>query len=78
MFLTVQQRILVTLLEHGSLQNSQIAKRVGITEQWCSRIINILYAEGLIKSEFIPPRRINKLTDKGIEAAKRLKEIVKI
>ena len=75
MFLTVKQKILVTLLEKGPLQNSQIAKGVGITEQWCSETINALHAEGLIESQFITPRRINKLTHKGIEVAKRLKEI---
>jgi DNA-binding Lrp family transcriptional regulator len=75
MFLTVKQKILVILLEKGPLQNSQIAKRVGITEQWCSETINALHAEGLIESQIITPRRINKLTDKGVEVAKRLKEI---
>jgi len=75
MFLTVKQKILVTLLERGSLQNSQIAKRVGITEQWCSETISALHAEGLIESQFITPRRINKLTERGVEVAKRLKEI---
>jgi len=75
MFLTVKQKILVTLLEKGPLQNNQIAKCVGITEQWCSEMINALQAEGLIESQFITPRRINKLTDKGIEVAKHLKEI---
>jgi predicted transcriptional regulator len=75
MFLTVKQKILVILLEKGPLQNSEIAKRAGITEQWCSEIINALHAEGLIESQFITPRRINKLTDKGVEVARRLKEI---
>ena len=62
MFLTVKQKILVILLGKGSLQNSDIAKRVGLTEQWCSEMINALHAEGLIESQFITPRRINKLT----------------
>jgi|GEM_PF-1421086 predicted transcriptional regulator len=75
MFLTVKQKILVILLEKGPLQNSQIAKRVDITEQWCSEIINALHEEGLIESQFITPRRINKLTNKGIEVAKHLKKI---
>jgi len=75
MFLTVQHKILVTLLEKGPLQNSHIAKSVGITEQWCSEMINILHAEGLVESEFKPPRRINKLTHRGVEIAKRLEEI---
>ena len=75
MFLTVKQKILVLLLEKGPLQNSQIAKRAGITEQWCSEIINTLHAEGLIESQFITPRRINQLTSRGVEVAKRLKEI---
>ena len=75
MFLTVQQRILLTLLKYGPLQNSYIAKRVGITEQHCSNIINQLSIEGLIESEFKPPRRINKLTNRGIQIARRLQEI---
>jgi Mn-dependent DtxR family transcriptional regulator len=75
MFLTVKQKILITLLEKGSLQNSDIAKRVGITEQWCSEMINALHADGLIESKFAAPRRINKLTDRGVEVARRLKEI---
>jgi len=75
MFLTVQQRILLTLLKFGPLQNSYIAKRVGITEQHCSNIINQLSIEGLIESEFKPPRRINRLTNRGAEIAEHLKEI---
>jgi Mn-dependent DtxR family transcriptional regulator len=75
MFLTVKQKILVLLLEKGPLQNSQIARRVGITEQWCSEIINNLHREGLIESQFITPRRINKLTNTGVEIAERLREI---
>jgi DNA-binding Lrp family transcriptional regulator len=75
MFLTVKQKILITLLETGPLQNSDIAKRVGITEQWCSEIINALHAEGLIESQFITPRRINKLSERGVEVAIHLKEI---
>jgi DNA-binding PadR family transcriptional regulator len=31
--------------------------------------------EGLIESELKPPRKINKLTNKGVEIAKSLKEI---
>lgn len=75
MFLTVKQKILVTLLERGPLQNNQIAKRVGITEQWCSEIVSALHAEGFIESQFITPRRINRLTNRGVEVAKHLKEI---
>jgi len=75
MFLTVQHKILVTLLEKGPLQNSHIAKSVGITEQWCSEMINALYMEGLVESEFKHPRRISKLTEKGAEIARRLKEV---
>ena len=75
MFLTVKQKILVILLEKGPLQNSEIAKRAGITEQWCSETINALHSEGLIESQFITPRRINKLTERGLEVAKHLKEI---
>jgi len=75
MFLSVQHRILVTLFKCGPLQNSEIAKRVGITEQWCSEMVNALCAKGLIESEFIAPRRINKLTERGGEIARRLKEV---
>jgi len=59
MFLTVQQRILLTLLKYGPLQNSYIAKRVSITEQHCSNVINQLSIEGLIESEFKPPRLLS-------------------
>lgn len=75
MFLTVKQKILIILFEKGPLQNSDIAKGVGITEQWCSEVIAALHAEGLIESQFITPRRINRLTDRGVEVAKHLKEI---
>jgi Mn-dependent DtxR family transcriptional regulator len=75
MFLTVKQKILITLLENGPLQNNNIAKRVGITEQWCSEVINTLYKDGLIESEFIAPRRINRLSERGVEIARRLKEV---
>jgi DNA-binding Lrp family transcriptional regulator len=74
MFLTVKQKILIILLEKGPLQNSDIAKKVGITEQWCSEMINALHREGLIESQIITPRRINKLTNRGIEVARHLKE----
>jgi DNA-binding Lrp family transcriptional regulator len=77
MFLTVKQKILVTLLEHGPLQNSDIAKRVGITEQWCSQTVNALHEKGFIISEYVSQRRINKLTNRGIEIATHLKEISK-
>lgn len=75
MFLTVKQKVLVTLLEKGPSQNSQIAKQVGITEHWCSLTVNSLHAEGLIESQYVTPRRINRLTAKGVEVAKHLKEI---
>jgi Mn-dependent DtxR family transcriptional regulator len=48
---------------------------VGITEQWCSEVINTLYKDGLIESEFIAPRRINRLSERGVEIARRLKEV---
>jgi predicted transcriptional regulator len=63
------------LLKYGPLQNSYIAKRVGITEQHCSNVVNQLSIEGLIESEFKPPRRINRLTDRGAEIALRLEEV---
>ena len=75
MFLTVQQRILLTLLKYGPLQNSYIAKRVGITEQHCSNVINQLSIEGLIESEFKPPRRVNRLSPAGRKIAEHIQEI---
>jgi len=75
MLLTVKQKILITLLENGPLKNNDIAKHVGITEQWCSQTLKALNKEGLIETELIPPRKINKLTKKGAETAKSLKKI---
>jgi predicted transcriptional regulator len=75
MFLTVKQKILVTLHRHGPLQNSGIAKRVGITEQWCSKLIKTLKEEELVESELLSPKRINRLSRKGFEVATHLKEI---
>jgi len=74
MLLTVEHKILVALLD-GPLQNSHVAKRVGITEQWCSQIMERLHRKGLVESEFKPPRRINRLTERGVEIATRLKEV---
>lgn len=64
MFLTVKQKVLATLLEKSPSQSSQIAKQVGITEQRCNETISKLPAEGLIESQFITPKRINRLTNK--------------
>lgn len=75
MLLTVKQKILITLLDNGPSQNNDIAKHVGITEQWCSQILSALHKSGLIETELIPPRKINKLTKKGVKIAKQLKEI---
>jgi DNA-binding HxlR family transcriptional regulator len=75
MFLTVKQKILITLLDNGPLQNNDIAKHVGITEQWCSQTLSALHADSMIEIELIPPRKINKLTNKGAKVAKHLKEI---
>jgi DNA-binding MarR family transcriptional regulator len=74
MFLTAKQRVLVVLYEEGPLQNSHIARKVGITEQYCSQTIKILCEEGLVETEFIHPRRISRLTAKGIEIARCLKQ----
>ncbi|MEM2111868.1 MAG: winged helix-turn-helix transcriptional regulator [Candidatus Bathyarchaeia archaeon] len=71
-FLTVKQKILFILLEKGALQNSEIAKKASITEQWCSQAINALHAEGLIESELKPPRKLNKPTKKSIKIVKSL------
>jgi DNA-binding MarR family transcriptional regulator len=78
MLLTVQQRILLALLKYGSLQNSYIAKRVGITEQHLSNVINQLSIEGLIESEFHAPRRVNRLSPAGRQIAERILEVEKI
>lgn len=78
MFLNAKQRILVVFLEGGPSQNSEIAKRVGIIEQWCSEIIKNLEAKGLVQSQIKPPKRINRLTDRGVIVARRLMEIATI
>jgi len=38
-------------------------------------LIKALHEEGLVESELLPPGRINRLSWKGDEVAKRLKEI---
>jgi len=65
MLLTVEQKILIALLEQEPLQNNQIAKRVGITQEHCCRILRKLTEEGLITSEFHAPRRLSRLSPTG-------------
>jgi DNA-binding MarR family transcriptional regulator len=59
---TSEQKILIALLEKEPLQNNQIARRVGITQEHCCRIIKFLTEEGLMTSEFHAPRRLSKLS----------------
>jgi DNA-binding IscR family transcriptional regulator len=54
-----------SLLEKGQQQNNDIAKHVGITEQWYSQILATLQTEDLIESELKPPGKINRLTKKA-------------
>jgi len=64
LFLTTCEEILIALLE-GEMQNSILAKRVGITQQHLSRLLPKLQESGLIISKFPNVRRINSLTSKG-------------
>jgi Mn-dependent DtxR family transcriptional regulator len=75
MLITLEDQILITLLKYGPLQNSHIAKRVGITEQWCSELLARLHKKGLVESQFMAPRRINKLTEEGIKIASHLQQV---
>ncbi len=74
-FLTAKQRVLVVLLREGPLQNSHIAKKAGVTEQYCSKIVESLRLEGLLETKFAHPRHISKLTSKGVEVAKPLTHV---
>ena len=69
LFLTTCEEILIALLE-GEMQNSILAKRVGITQQHLSRLLPKLQESGLIISKFPNVRRINSLTSKGKIIAK--------
>lgn len=72
------EEILIALLE-GELQNSILAKRVGITQQHLSRLLPKLQESGLIISSFPNIRRINRLTSKGknmAELALQKKEVL--
>ena len=78
MFLTVEQKILVTLLEHEPLQNNQIARHVGITQEHCCRKVRFLAEEGLLVSEFHAPRRVNRLSPAGRQMAEHILEVKRI
>jgi len=78
MLLTVEQKILITLLEQEPLQNNQIARRVGITQEHCCRILKFLTEEGLIMSEFHAPRRLSRLSLAGCQMAELISEAEKI
>jgi len=78
MLLTVEQKILIALLEQEPLQNNQIARRVGITQEHCCRILKLLTEEGLITSEFHAPRRLSKLSLPGRQTAEHISEAKKI
>jgi len=78
MFLSVEQKILMALLEQEPLQNNQIARRVGITQEHCCRVIRFLAEEGLISSEFHAPRRLSRLSPIGRQMAEHISEAKKI
>ena len=68
----------MTLLEQEPLQNNQIARRVGITQEHCCRVIRFLAEEGLTMSEFHAPRRVNRLSPAGREMAEHILQVKKI
>jgi DNA-binding MarR family transcriptional regulator len=72
------QKILMALLEQEPLQNNQIARHVGITQEHCCRVIRFLAEEGLIMSEFHAPRRINRLSPIGRQMAEHILQVKKI
>jgi len=78
MELTVEQKILIALLEQEPLQNNQIAKFVGITQEHCCRTLRKLTEEGLITSEFHAPRRLSKLSPIGRQMAEHILQAKKI
>jgi len=78
MLLTVEQKILLALLEQEPLQNNQIARRVGVTQEHCCRILKFLAEEGLIVSEFHAPRRLSRLSTAGRRMAEHISEAEKI
>jgi len=78
MLLTVEQKILIALLEQEPLQNNQIARRVGITQEHCCRLLKFLAEEGLIMSEFHAPRRLSRLSPAGRQLAEHISEAKKI
>ena len=49
--------ILGTLFKKEPLQDSDIAKCVGIAEQWCNEKVNALHDEDLIESQFIVTKK---------------------
>lgn len=77
-FLTAKQRVLVVLLREGPLQNSQIAEKTGVTEQYCSRIIKFLRARGLVETDVAHPRHISKLTRQGALVAYKLAQVTEV
>jgi DNA-binding MarR family transcriptional regulator len=74
MFLTVEQRILMALLEQEPLQNNQIARRIGITQEHCCRVVHSMIQEGLLLSEFHASRRVNRLSPIGRQITERISE----
>jgi len=68
----------MALLEQEPLQNNQIARRIGITQEHCCRLIRFLAEEGLIMSEFHAPRGINRLSPAGREMAEHILQVKKI
>jgi DNA-binding MarR family transcriptional regulator len=78
MLLTLEQKILIELLKQEPLQNNQIARRVGITQEHCCRIVKFLAEEGLLMSEFHAPRRLSRLSTAGRRIAEYISEAEKI
>jgi DNA-binding MarR family transcriptional regulator len=64
----------MAVLEQEPLQNNQIARRIGITQEHCCRVIRSMIQEGLLLSEFHAPRRVNRLSPVGRQIAERISE----
>lgn len=77
LIITIAHKILICISEENNFKYL-ISKKIDSTVAHVNKVVDILDEDGFITSEHIGRRRILKLTEKGEQAQRLLKELQKL